>query len=269
MIIDVHAHVWPDHIAARMVAARPAGMDAVGDGTVDGLLRTMDDAGIDFSCTLAIANEARHVRRTNEFIGGLDRSRFIPFGTVHSGLTVEENLSSLRENGIVGVKFHPNFQNMSLGEPATLEIFQALAANAIPVLTHTGAGSDACAHERGAPHHIGTIVDAVPDLTLIAAHFGGYHRLDDAEVATQGRNVIIETSWPPHVGELGAEQVRGLIERHGADRVVFGSDWPMARPADEMAFISSLGLSDEDRTAVLGNNIAALLGIGESRKVSS
>lgn len=145
MIVDVHCHVWPDNIAPKVLAHRPAGLDPVGDGTLDGLLRVMDDAGIDMGCTLAIANEARHVARTNEFAGSVDRSRFVPFGTVHTGLSVEENLEHLDSNEIRAVKFHPNFQGMSLGSPETLELFQALAEKGIVVLAHVGEGSDEAA----------------------------------------------------------------------------------------------------------------------------
>ncbi|MGO4384420.1 amidohydrolase family protein [Specibacter sp. RAF43] len=263
MIIDAHCHVWPDHLAERLVTARPAGLDAVGDGTLDGLRRSMDAAGIDMACTLAIANEARHVSRTNDFIGGVDRSRFIPFGTVHAGLSIEENLASLRDNDIRAVKFHPNFQGMSLGSEETADIFAALADNGISVLSHVGAGSDDAAHERGAPHHIAGIVDSIPHLRFIACHFGGYHRLGEAEQSVLGKNVWLETSWPPSVSELGAERIRSLIEAHGFERFVFGSDWPMADPGREIRVIRSIGLSTEAEQAILGNNLAALLGVGD------
>jgi hypothetical protein len=266
VILDAHCHVWPDALAARLVAARPAGMDAVGDGTVNGLVRTMDDAGIDLACALAVANEARHVQRTNEFIGGIDRDRLIPCGTVHAGLSVEENMRSLQDNGIRGVKFHPNFQGLSLDDPAVHEIFAALAEAGIPVLAHVGHGSDDAAHERGSTRHLAAVMDAVPTLCLVAFHFGGYHDLDTAVDTTVGdRRVYVETSWPPHVGALGAERVRSLIDAHGADRVVFGSDWPMAAPGAEVAFIRSLGLAPEDERAVLATNLAALLGVGDPK----
>ncbi|WP_107775024.1 amidohydrolase family protein [Nocardioides sediminis] len=262
MIVDAHCHVWPDALAARLVAARPAGLDAVGDGTVSGLLRAMDAAGIDYGCTLAIANEARHVARTNEFVGGLDRSRFIPCGTVHTGISVEENLRHLRDNGIVGVKFHPNFQGLSLGDPAVHEIFAALAEEGIPVLAHVGHGNDDAATERGATKHVSAIMDAVPDLVFVAFHYGGYHDLSGSEEQTLGDpRIYVETSWPPRLADLGADRVRALIERHGPRRVVFGSDWPMADPSDEIAFIRSLGLPTADEDAILGDTLAGLMGV--------
>jgi uncharacterized protein len=259
MIIDVHCHVWPDHIAPKVLAHRPAGLDPVGDGTLDGLLRTMDDAGIDRGCTLAIANEPRHVARTNEFVGGVDRSRFVPFGTVHTGLSVDENLRHLRDNGIRAVKLHPNFQGISLGAPETLELFHALAAEEIVVLAHVGEGSDAEASERGASRHIDAILRAAPDLQLIACHFGGYHDLESARASAIGSSVYLETSWPPSVASLGAAAVLEMVRAHGADRFVFGSDWPMADPKAELAFLRSIGLTSEEEAAVLGGNLQRLL----------
>lgn len=265
MIVDAHCHVWPDALAARLVAARPAGMDAVGDGTVSGLLRVMDAAGIDYGCTLAIANEARHVARTNEFVGGVDRSRFVPCGTVHTGLSVEENLRHLRDNGVQGVKFHPNFQGLSLGDPAVHELFAGLAEAGIPVLAHVGEGSDAAASERGSVRHLPALLDAAPGLTFVAFHFGGFHDLEAAAATAIGdRRLLVETSWPPALGALGRDRIRSLIEAHGADRVVFGSDWPMAEPEQEIATIRSLGLPPEHEHAVLGGNLAAVFGLVEA-----
>jgi len=263
MILDAHCHVWPDALAAKLVAARPAGMDAIGDGTLDGLRGTMDESGVDMACTLAVANEARHVQRTNEFIGAVDRDRFVPVGTVHTGLTVDENIASLRDHGIAAVKFHPNFQNMSLGDPAVHELFAALAAHGIPVLAHVGAGADAAASERGSTRHLATVLRAVPDLVLVAFHFGGYHDIDAAEESAIGLpGLYVETSWPPAVDALGADRIRTLIDKHGADRVVFGSDWPMAHPAREIDTLRATGLSDTELDAILGNTLATLLGVG-------
>jgi predicted TIM-barrel fold metal-dependent hydrolase len=260
VIVDAHCHVWPDHIAPAVLAHRPAGMDARHDGTLSGLTRTLDAAGIDRAMTLAVAGVARNVARTNEFIGGVPRDRFIPFGTVHPRLSIEDNLRSLRDNGIRGVKLHPLFQDLSLADPAVHELLRALAADGVIVITHAGAGGDPAANERGAPKHLRAVVDAVPELTLIACHYGGYHRMDEAEDLVVGApRVILETSWPPRLADVDPDRLRAIIARHGADRVVYGSDWPMTDPAAEVAAIRALGLPAEDAAAVLGDNLARLL----------
>jgi uncharacterized protein len=261
VIVDAHCHVWPDHIAKQVLAARPVGLDPRHDGTLDGLRRTMDEAGVDRALTLGIANVPKNVARTNEWIGGVDRTRFTPFGTVHPALSDEDNLRYLKDNGIPGVKLHPLFQDLSLGDPRVVDLMRALAGAGIVVITHAGAGGDEAANERGAPHHLRALVDAVPDLTLIACHYGGYHRLDEAESTVVGSRAILETSWPPTLGELDKVRLRALIARHGADRVVFGSDWPMTDPATEIAAIKALGLPPGDEAAILGGNLAGVLGL--------
>jgi uncharacterized protein len=265
VIIDAHAHVWPDHIASQVLATRPSGLDPLHDGTVTGLLRTMDRSGIDMACALAIANVAKNVARTNEFIGGVDRTRFIPCGTVHPELSDDENLEHLHNNGIAGVKLHPLFQDVAFGSARVADLMAALASDGIVVLTHSGAGGDEAANERGAPHHLRALIDAVPELKLVAFHFGGYHRLDEAERSIVGSQVFIETSWPPSVADLDADRIRAVIARHGPDKVVFGSDWPMTDPAAEIAGIRALGLSAEDEDAILGGNLARLLGVGAAQ----
>jgi predicted TIM-barrel fold metal-dependent hydrolase len=263
VIIDAHCHVWPDEIARKVLANRPVGLDPVHDGTLDGLRRTMDTAGIDLAMTLAVANVARTVQRTNEFVGTVDRSRFVPFGTVHPELSTEQNLASLLDNGIVGVKLHPLFQELSFADAKVREILVALAEHAIPVLAHVGCGGDHAQNERGASKHLPPLVEGIPGLKFIAAHFGGYHDLDAAEEWSVGAGVHLETSWPPSVGTLPAGRLREIIRRHGADRVVYGSDWPMTDPATEIAAVRDLGLTPEEEAGVLGGNLARLLGIEE------
>jgi uncharacterized protein len=259
MIIDAHCHVWPDHIAARVIATRPAGMDARHDGTIDGLRRTMDATGIDMAMCLGVANIAAHVERTNEFIGGIDRGRFIPFGTVHPGLSIERNLQSLRSNGIRGVKLHPLFQTLSLGDPRVVELLAALAEHSVVVITHAGAGGDQEANERAAPRHLRAVIDALPGLTLIACHFGGYRRIDEAQELIVGTSAFLETSWPPRLSAFDPERLKQIIALHGADRIVYGSDWPMTDPAAEIAALRALDLPPETERAILGENLAKIL----------
>ena len=243
---------WPDG---------QAGLDARHDGTIAGLRRTMDEAGIDRAVCLGVAHAARTVQRTNEFIGSVDRTRFVPFGTVHPELSPAVNLKSLQDNGISGVKLHPLFQDLSLSDPRVVDIAAALAQADITVITHVGAGGDTDANDRGSPRSLRVLLDAVPGLRVIACHFGGYHRLDEAEELLVGSRAVLETSWPPSTAGLDPARIREIIARHGADRVVYGSDWPMTDPAAEIAAVRALGLPPEDEAAVLGDNLATLLGI--------
>lgn len=259
MIIDAHTHVWPDKIAPLALGGnRVPGLEARGDGTVAGLTDDMARSGVDISCCLAIANEARHVDSVNRFAAGLADRTHIPFGTVHVGLSVEENLASLQRHGITAVKIHPLFQRFALNDRRLWEIFEAFGSD-YAVITHVGEGGDDFTNSLSSPAMIRDIAREFPDLRLMACHFGGYKILDDAEEMLAGADVVLETSWPPSLSTLRPERVRKLIRKHGAERIVFGSDWPMTSPAEEIRAIEALGLSDDETKLVLGGTLARVL----------
>lgn len=261
VIIDAHAHVWPDAIAPLALGNnRVPGLSARGDGTITGLESSMDRSGVTISCCLGIANHPRHVDKVNAFVAGLTTERRIGVGTVHIDLPVEENLASLRRHGIRTVKVHPLFQNYPLDDRRLWEIFEAFS-DEFAVITHVGEGGDAHANSLSSPKMIADIARAFPRLRLMACHFGGYRILDDAEELLAGVDVVLETSWPPSLTTLRPERIRNLIRRHGAERVVFGSDWPMTDPADEIRAIEALGLTDEETALVLGGTLARVLDI--------
>jgi predicted TIM-barrel fold metal-dependent hydrolase len=259
MIVDAHTHIWPDKIAALALGGnRVPGLEARGDGTVGGLISDMRTSGVDVSCCLAIANEARHVDRVNEFVAGIASETRIPFGTVHVELPVDENIASLERHGIKAVKLHPLFQKFALDDGRLWEILEAFGSD-YAVITHVGAGGDAYTNSLSSPAMIRDIVRQFPGLRLIACHFGGYKLLDDAREMLSGADVVLETSWPPSLATLQPDRVRRLIRDHGAERVIFGSDWPMTSPTEELHAIEALGLTDDETKAVLGETLVSVL----------
>lgn len=260
IVFDAHCHVWPDHIAPLALQGRVPGMEPIGDGTIAGARASMARSGVDRSVVMGIADHARHVHRVNEFIGnvGAQDESLVPFGTVHLDLDVDENLNSLREHGVVGIKLHPLYQGMSLDDPRLFTILEAIGSE-FPVITHVGAGGTAEANERSNPRMLAEIIRTFPDLRLIACHFGGFHQLDEAEQEVVGMDVMLETSWPPTLAGLDRQRVIDVITAHGTNRVIFGSDWPMADPGREIEVIRGLGFSEEETAGILGGNLHRLV----------
>jgi predicted TIM-barrel fold metal-dependent hydrolase len=261
MIIDVHAHVWPDAVASRALGGAVASLPHLrpfGDGTVAGLRASMEVSGIDRTAAFGIGNHGPGVEKANAFVGGLDRDIVIPFGSVHVDLSVEENLASLARHDLHAVKVHPIFQGFDLDDRRLWAILEAFGDRFVTIV-HVGGSSPAAA--SCTPAMLAEVVRNFPDLRLIACHFGGYEELRRAEESVIGLPVMVDCSWPPSLGEIPREELRSLIRRHGAERVLFGSDWPMADPAVEMAVIRSLGLTDAEEAAILGGNAATLFGL--------
>lgn len=259
LIIDGHTHVYPDAVAKKAIAGSPADLERFGDGTVGSLTEVMAASGVDRSVSLGIANSPERVENANRFAGGLDRSRFVPFGSVHPGLSPEENVASLRRHGLRGAKVHPMFQDLRIDDPRLYATLDAMSGE-FAVIMHVGAaGTDP--GERCSPAMLVDIVKQFPRLELIACHFGGYKRFEEAAELVIGLPVHLDTSWPPSLATLDQRRVREIIEKHGPERICFASDWPMADPAAEIETIRGLGFSDDDTDAILGGNMARLLGV--------
>jgi predicted TIM-barrel fold metal-dependent hydrolase len=259
-IVDGHVHVWPDAIAARALGHPSPELPRFGDGTVASLLRTMNGAGIDRAACLAVADTPERVVAANDFVGSLDPARFVSIGTVHPGLSVGENRASLQASGARAVKLHPLFQGYSLDDERLQPLLDSLQGE-LPVIAHVGDGGEAQVGSGCTPEMLLEIVERFPRLDIVACHFGGYRRLDDAERLLVGRSIYLDTSWPPGLASLDPDRVRSIVDRHGPERIIFGSDWPMADPAAEVEAVVSLGYSTAETDAMLGGTLSRLLRI--------
>jgi uncharacterized protein len=94
---------------------------------------------------------------------------------------------------------------------------------------------------------------------VVAAHFGGYMMRHETLKHLVGKDVYFDTSYshsrfpPPWAKEI--------IEKHGAKKILLGSDMPWSRTDYETDYVKSLGLGEEDLTLILGGNAQKLLGI--------
>lgn len=257
MIIDGHCHVWPDPVAEKALARPSTELRRFGDGKVSSLLAAMDAGGVDRAVCLGVANTPDRVETANRFAASLDPERLIGFGSIHPGLNPEENLASLRAHGLRGVKVHPLFQGYSLDDPRLVELLDEMQGEFV-VVVHVGKGGPGA--ERCTPQMLRDLAQRLPRLELVACHFGGYHLLDEAEETVVGLpSVYVDTSWPPGIGSVDPGRVREIIARHGPERVIFASDWPMADPGADVVAIRSLGLPAAETEAILGGNLQRLL----------
>ncbi len=95
-----------------------------------------------------------------------------------------------------------------------------------------------------------------PLLTDMAeAHEKSPHMFDENPVEVFKRNIFVH---PFH-----EEDPRGLVALLGADKVLFGSDYPHPEGlADPISFVDELkGLTDEEIRLVMGGNLARLMGV--------
>lgn len=60
---------------------------------------------------------------------------------------------------------------------------------------------------------------------------------------------------------LGPRRMKELIRIYGAERILFGSDYPMWNPKFELNRFMGLGLTDEENQLILQDNAKRILGL--------
>lgn len=259
-IIDVHTHAWPDALA-------PAAVSAVGtqghigahyDGTVDGLVATMDKAGIDVSVLLPVATKPNQVGVINDWSATLlGHDRIVPFGAMHPDVEdPSREIVRMRKLGLTGFKMHPEYQAFEPTEPRMERIYQAAIDNDMTLYFHAG-GDVAFTSVRGTPKEFVTVLESWPELHAVLAHMGGFRQWQAVSGRLAGKDVWFDTAYT--LGHLPDDEFVALVRAHGADRVLFGTDGPWTDAVAQLERLRSLPLTADELAAILGGNAERLL----------
>jgi len=111
--IDFHTHAFPDRMAPAAIASleKAGNIKAYLDGTVGGLLASMDRGGIDQSVLCLIATRPEHFTSIFEWSKAIRSERIMPFPSLHpADPQLLEHLQMIHDAGFKGVKMHPYYQ---------------------------------------------------------------------------------------------------------------------------------------------------------------
>lgn len=259
MIYDFHAHIYPERIAARAVEGVSnfygIPMDCK-EGTVDALLEIGRPAGITNYVVHSVATGAKQVQSINDFIAGAQSAHpeeVIGFGTMHPDFENKiEELERMEAMGLQGLKIHPDSQQFFVDDERMDEVYDYLQGR-MPVLIHCGDYRFDYDH----PRRVRAVLEKFPKLTVIGAHFGGWSIFDLAVEYLEDMNCYLDCS--SSFAFIGKRRAKELIRLYGAERMLFGSDYPMWSPAAELEELRSLGLTSEELDLMLYKNAERIL----------
>ena len=279
MIIDFHLHVtraeeyneWFLEWMSRLHGERGLGQLRTVLASPEGLLRYMDDQGIDYVVALAETNTMVTGVSTNdrvaEFCRGNDR--LIPFGNINPYVTfnqVGELERCVSELGIKGFKLYPTYQHFYPNDNRLFSLYERAQELNIPVMVHTGSSIfPGSLMKYGDPLFLDEIAVFFPELKIIQSHAGRGFWYDRAFfMAGLHENVYMDITGLPPQNLL---KYFPDLERN-AGKIIFGSDWPgIIDIKRNVRAIMELPISTSTKAKILGENAAALLGIEEIGRV--
>ncbi len=264
-IIDCHCHVYPDKIADKAVESIHSFYDIeMGyDGRISTLIEKGEKNGVKHYIVFSVATTPKQVQSINSFIADTVKSSggiMTGLGSLHpDSVNIEEDFRHLKELGLKGVKLHPDFQKIEIDDERCEKIYE-LCRGEMPVLLHTGDSR----YDFSNPDRMVNVLEKFPDLTVVGAHFGGWSVWDEAaEKLSAYPNFYVDCSssfdW------LTAEKTKDIIRAYGADKVMFGSDFPMWSYEQELDRFFGLGLTEEETEKILYKNAVRIFGIDKSK----
>ena len=265
MIIDFHTHVFPEKIAYKAINALKAssGYDNRSDGTTVGLVKSMDVAGIDISVNMPILSKPDGFEKTLLHLKEetAREKRIVSFAPIHPRCDdIENKIRIIVGEGYKGIKLHPFFQNEPLDSDATMRVVSLASAAGLYTMIHPGKDASFPNVNAASPDKIVRLLEQVKPKNVILAHMGAMEYWDEVYECIAGRDVYIDTSFSMDV--MGRERFLRIVKKHGADRVLFGTDSPWR---DQKSYVELLkretGLSDEEKRKIFYENGAKILGL--------
>ena len=258
-IIDSHAHIFPQKISLKASGAIGDfyGIKMHHDGMAHTLNGLMEEAGIEKALVCSTATTPHQVEVINNFVHEKceQYDKFIGLATLHQDMEdAEAEILRIKKLGLHGIKLHPDFQKFKIDDEKMFPVYKILEREKLPILFHTGDKR----YDFSGPRHLIKIMEKFPDLVCIGAHFGGYSEWKEAEMYPKSKNLFFDTSSSLDV--LPKEEALALISHFGVEQFMFGTDYPMWTPGEEIEKVLALGLSEDDYEKIFHANFERLFG---------
>ena len=258
---DTHVHIFPDKLEGKVLPKLSliSGTPYYGTGILADTTEKMKNYGIDGCLFLNIATNVRQQASVNNFAFELCQKGYSAFGSVHPDAEDSiEMLHNIKEQGLKGVKFHPDYQEFMVDDKKMEAIYAECEKLGLIAAFHAGWDPLSPDLVHCPPERLKNVAEAFPKLKIIAAHMGGMKRKDEVKAYLAGRkNIWLDTAFASF--SLTSDELFELIRLHGTERVLFATDFPWSTPDTESALIENTALTESEKEAIYYYNAAELL----------
>jgi predicted TIM-barrel fold metal-dependent hydrolase len=275
-------NLWTaNEVAIRSVSIGASFLDQVrvqeglrGGITVDATLAIMDEAEVDIALLPAVRAGDQRMRdswrvpyeRIAE-VCGEHAGRFRGLAGIDPTAGMEglrEVERGIREYGFVGAHLYPHWFELAPDHRRYYPIYAKCCELDVPIMLQVGQclsyGGNRTFSSVGRPITLDQVACDFPELKLIGMHIGFPWTDEMISVAYKHANVYIGSDayapkhWQP--------QFVRFIDSWGADKVMFGTDFPVIDPRRARREIDELGLRAESKEKLLSSNALRVFGLG-------
>lgn len=263
MLIDFHTHCFPDKIAEKAtekLSFLSGGLKYYTDGTVNGLEKSMNDNNVDLSVVLNIATNQAQQKNVNNFAKEIDlNGNLIAFGSVFPfAEDAEEQLEYIKSLGLKGVKLHPDYQGFFVDDEKLKPIYKKISELGLITVFHAGNDYGFAPPYGATPERMARALKWF-NSPVVAAHWGGINCNEGVVEHLCSKDIYFDTSFGYSM--MPRYYALKIIEKHGTNKLLFGTDTPWHTPEMELTLLNNLGLDDNDMNKIKSQNAKKLLRI--------
>lgn len=284
MVVDFHVHIFPPFLRDQReeYAAQDITFGALYSSprariaTAEELVEAMDRADVDVAVAVGIGWTSRELAAcVNDYV--IEAAvrfpcRIIPFCGVNPawGEDALRELERCAQGGARGVgELHPDSQGFDVASrELMMPLMEEAREHGMPVLVHSSEPVGHLYPGKGntTPERLLAFIRGFPKNVIVCAHWGGglpFYTLMP-EVSQLLDNVYFDSAASPFLYDPRVFRV--ALELVGAERILFGTDYPLIEHQRLLGQVRRAGLPSEAEKAILGGNAARLLGLREEER---
>lgn len=234
--------------------------------TIGKLLNDMDNNGISKAVILQINPPNKNSANMMEEIV-TQNERLYTFGSIHPfDKNIDDKINHYKNLHIKGWKINPHVCGFSIDCKKSLALIEKLSKTGLPILCCSGLGLP----QEVLSTHIPSkrtkkdvrnqsldkykiILDMFPNTTFILAHSGCFEFDKMVDLLKNHQNVYTDISIQP------TEHIKILIEEIGAERLLFGTDYPFVTQAFSILSVLRATRNEEERISIFSKNAKKIL----------
>ncbi len=151
---------------------------------------------------------------------------------------------------LIGLKIHPHYTGVPVNDKRYEEVFSYAEKKHWIVLVHTFSYGDVILMQK--------VIEAHPDAKFILAHCGAHTGMElTAKIIREYPNAYCDLP----IGSAPFKTVEYLVENGDENKILFGTDSPLADYRITYGRVLFSDISDEAKKKIMGLNFKACLGI--------
>lgn len=277
MLIDFHTHIFPEEIAPRtipMLAEKCQG-PAYTDGMAEGLIKSMNEAGVTTSIVLPVVTKPSQFNSINRFAAQINEKygpqasvknapedrrfgRLLSFGGIHPECEDYKGcLKEIASLGLRGIKIHPDYQGTFIDDIRYMRIIEYASELGLIIVTHAGVDVGIPEPVRCTPRRAREVIDKVQPERFVLAHMGALAQWNQVEEYLVGENVWMDTAYVLPVME--EQQFERMVRNHGTDRILFATDSPWKEQKACVNRLQEMNFTEREQQMIFSENACRLL----------